>query len=188
VERGLFTKRPESTRNRYRLIGGAFLIAAPALGFPLQNGILALGLGMSGVIIILFANAMPSMTPVGARRWAELKGLEEYIRRAEKLELETRYAPEKTSQLFESLLPYAIALNVSDIWVKQFASVLASQPPTWYVGGNVGQFNVASFQSGLNSFQTAATRTMGSSPGSSSGSGGGGSVGGGGGGGGGGSW
>jgi hypothetical protein len=188
VERGLFERRPERTRNRYRLIGALFLIAAPALGFPLQNGVLALGLGLSGVIIILFANAMPSMTRMGARRWAELKGLEEYIRRAEKLELETRYAPEKTPQLFESLLPYAIALNVSDIWVKQFATVLASQPPTWYVGGNVGQFNIASFQSGLSSFQTAATRTMGSSPGSSSGSGGGGSVGGGGGGGGGGSW
>ena len=131
---------------------------------------------------------MPAMTKVGARRRAELKGLEEYIKRAEKLELETRYAPEKTTELFESLLPYAVALNVSDIWVKQFATVLASQPPTWYVGHGIGHFNSASFTESLSSFSSAATRTMGSSPGSSSGSGGGGSVGGGGGGGGGGSW
>ncbi len=188
VERGLFDKRPESTRNKYRLLGFLFLVAAPALAFPLENGVLAIGLGLSGVIIFLFAGAMPAMTKVGARRWAELKGLEEYIRRAEKLELETKYAPEKTTQLFESLLPYAIALNVSDIWVKQFATVLASQPPTWYVGHGIGHFNSASFSDGLTGFASAATATMGSSPGSSSGSGGGGSVGGGGGGGGGGSW
>ena len=188
VERGLFDKRPESTRNKYRGLGLLFVVAAPALGFPLQNGVLAFGLGLSGVIIFLFAGAMPAMTKVGARRWAELKGLEEYIKRAEKLELETRYAPEKTTELFESLLPYAVALNVSDIWVKQFATVLASQPPTWYVGHGIGHFNSASFTESLSSFSSAATRTMGSSPGSSSGSGGGGSVGGGGGGGGGGSW
>lgn len=188
VERGLFLKRPETTRNKYRGLGLLFIVAAPALGFPLQNGVLAFGLGLSGIIIFLFANAMPAMTPFGARRWAELKGLEEYIRRAEKLELETKYAPEKTTQLFESLLPYAIALNVSDIWVKQFASVLAAQPPTWYVGQGIGHFNSASFSDGLSNFASSATATMGSSPGSSSGGGGGGSVGGGGGGGGGGSW
>jgi hypothetical protein len=188
VERGLFDKRPETTRNKYRFLGLAFLIAAPALAFPLENGVLAFGLGLSGVIIMFFAGAMPAMTKAGARRWAELKGLEEYIRRAEKLELETRYAPEKTTELFESLLPYAVALNVSDIWVKQFATLLASQPPTWYVGSGLHQFNTASFSEGLSGFASAATATMGSSPGSSSGSGGGGSVGGGGGGGGGGSW
>lgn len=188
VERGLFDKRPESTRNRYRLLGAVVLIAAPVLGFPLQNPLLAIGLALSGLIIILFANAMPAMTKAGARRWAEVKGLEEYIRRAEKLELETRYAPEKTTELFESLLPYAVALNVSDIWVKQFATVLASQPPTWYVGHGINHFNAASFSEGISGFSSAATATMGSSPGSSSGSGGGGSVGGGGGGGGGGSW
>lgn len=188
VERGLFLKRPESTRTRYRMLGIAFVVLAPMLGFPLQNAVLAIAMGLCGVIIVLFANAMPAMTADGARRWAEVKGLEEYIRRAEKLELELRQAPHRTTELFETLLPYAVSLRVSDLWMKQFATILASQPPTWYVGSSVGQFNVASFQGGLTDFQSAATRTMGSSPGSSSGSGGGGSVGGGGGGGGGGSW
>ncbi len=128
------------------------------------------------------------MTREGSKRWAELKGLEEYIKRAEKLELEMHQGPTKDVKLFETLLPYAVALDVSEIWVKQFGPVLASEPPSWYVGNAMTGFNVNRFSQSLTSFQTAATRTMGSSPGSSSGSGGGGSVGGGGGGGGGGSW
>jgi hypothetical protein len=79
-------------------------------------------------------------------------------------------------------------LDVTDIWIDQFESVLASQPPNWYSGTAGQPFSIASFHSGISGFQTAASRTLGSSPGSSSGSGGGGSVGGGGGGGGGGSW
>jgi uncharacterized membrane protein len=86
------------------------------------------------------------------------------------------------------MLPYAVALDVSDIWVDQFAATLESQPPTWYVGSQMSRFDAGNFRNSLSAFTTAATRTMGSSPGSSSGSGGGGSVGGGGGGGGGGSW
>lgn len=188
VTRGFFPRSPDSTRNRYRLLGVPLLLLSPFVGLMLMNVLAGIGLALSGLIVIGFAGVMPAMTINGARRWVELKGLEEYIRRAEKLELEMRQAPKKTTQLFEQLLPYAVALGATDIWVKQFATVLASQPPTWYVGNSVTSFNVHNFSSSLSSFQTAATRTLGSSPGSSSGGGGGGSVGGGGGGGGGGSW
>ena len=132
--------------------------------------------------------AMPVMTADGARHFAVVKGLEEYIRRAEKYELEMTQAPKRTTELFSALLPYAVALDATDIWVDQFATALASNPPTWYVGMHPGHFNVSSFRSGMTDFSSAATKTMGSAPGSSSGGGGGGSVGGGGGGGGGGSW
>ncbi len=188
VSRGLFTRKPTSVRTRYWLLGTAVFVLGLVIGFALLNIILAAGLALSGVVVMLFANAMPAMTVAGAREWAQLKGVEEYIRRADKYELEMRQAPRRTTELFEVLLPYAVALSVTDIWVGQFATALASQPPTWYSGTPGRSFSSSSFQSSLSSFQTAATRTLGSSPGSSSGSGGGGSVGGGGGGGGGGSW
>jgi uncharacterized membrane protein len=162
-----------------------------ALGIPLgavtTNIVLGAGVALCGIVVLIFSGVMPAKTTLGARRWREVKGLEEYIRRAEKSELEMSQGPERTTELFSTLLPYAVALDVSDIWMKQFAGVLESTPPNWY-SGSMGQFNMASFSQGLSGFQTAATRTLGSSPGSSSGSGGGGSVGGGGGGGGGGSW
>lgn len=191
VESGLFTRNPTSVRTRYVLLGVAVLVIGLIASFFTLNLILALGSVLAGLIVMLFSGAMPAMTPSGARELVRLKGVEEYIRRADKLELEMHQAPQRTTELFEVLLPYAVALDVTDIWIDQFESVLASQPPTWYSGTHGQPFSVSSFHSGLSSFQTAATRTLGSSPGSSSGSGGssgGGSVGGGGGGGGGGSW
>ena len=129
---------------------------------------------------------MPAMTAAGARVRREVEGLEEYIRRAEKREIEFRDAPERTPELFSTLLPYAVALDVSELWVRQFDGLL-TEPPTWYAGSIQG-FSSGGFHQSLASFQSAAATTLQSAPGGSSGSGGGGSVGGGGGGGGGGSW
>jgi hypothetical protein len=192
VSRGLYARNPNSARTRYLLLGVLVLVIGIGIGGVLQSPLMIGAAVASAVVVFAFAPFMPARTLKGANQWEQLRGLEEYIRRAEKLELEMRQAPEKTTELFETMLPYAVALNVSDLWVKEFETVLAAEPPTWYVGSQPGRFNVSSFSHGLSSFQTAATRTLGSSPGSSSGSGGGGggggSVGGGGGGGGGGSW
>ncbi len=188
VTQGLFERSPDAVRKKWIIIGVLTLVAAVPLGMVTMRVLVGAGVGLSGLIVLGFANVMPAMTPSGARRWQELKGLEEYIKRAEKLELEMHQGPAKDVKLFETLLPYAIALDVSEIWVRQFGPILAAQPPTWYVGMHPGMFNANAFHASLSSFTTAASRTMGSSPGSSSGSGGGGSVGGGGGGGGGGSW
>lgn len=188
VDQGLFDHNPQTQRTRYMLLGIAVSVAGGVAGVMVHNHILLIAGVLSGFIIAGFSAAMPARTVKGARQWNQLRGLEEYVRRAEALELELRQGPAHTTQLFEALLPYAIALRVSDIWAKQFGPILASHPPTWYVGQTPGQFNSTAFSSGLTDFQTAATRTLGSSPGSSSGGGGGGSVGGGGGGGGVGAW
>lgn len=188
VEKGLFPRSPQSVRNRYIVVGVLLAVLGFWLAIGMQNVIVGIGLVSTALIFFGFANAMPRKTLAGARAWRDLEGLKEYIRRAEKLQLEFSQGPERTTQLFETLLPYAVALDVSDIWVKQFATVLASSPPTWYSGSTPGRFDVHHFQSSIGNFRSAAAKTMGSSPGSSSGSGGGGSVGGGGGGGGGGSW
>jgi hypothetical protein len=189
VGKKLFQQNPDTVRKIYRWGGIGGLVLGGGLGVQTDNWILGVGIALAGLVVLAFSSFMPAMTLEGARRWREVKGLEEYIRRAEKAELEFSQAPEKTTELFETLLPYAVALDVSDIWVDQFAAVLAASPPAWYAGTTYGSgFSGDGFRSGLADFRSAATRTMGSSPGSSSGAGGGGSVGGGGGGGGGGSW
>jgi uncharacterized membrane protein YgcG len=188
VQKGLFRRSPESVRRFYSILGTGIILGGIFLAAGSSNWILLAGMVLSGIVVLAFRSAMPAMTLEGARRWREIKGLEEYIRRAEKIELEYAQAPERTTNLFEILLPYAVALNVSDIWLKQFAPILAASPPSWYTGSTPGSFDAGHFQSGLSEFRESASHTMGSAPGSSSGSGGGGSVGGGGGGGGGGSW
>jgi uncharacterized membrane protein YgcG len=183
-----FASNPRSVRHAWVALGFFLILVSIGGAVVLQNAVLAVCGALSGVIMMGFAPAMPVMTADGARHWAVVKGLEEYIRRAEKYELEMTQAPKRTTELFSQLLPYAVALDATDIWVDQFAAALASNPPTWYVGIHPGHFDIGGFRSGVTGFSTAATKTMGSAPGSSSGGGGGGSVGGGGGGGGGGSW
>jgi hypothetical protein len=189
VWRKLFARSPESTRTRWIVLGILVLLGGVALGiFALNFGywLVLPSMILTGVLVLLFGRHMPAMTTTGARVRREVEGLEEYIRRAEKAEIEVRDAPERTPELFSQLLPYAVALDVSDLWVRQFEGLLTT-PPSWYAGSTQG-FSSGGFHQSLSSFRSSAASTLQSAPGGSSGSGGGGSVGGGGGGGGGGSW
>jgi hypothetical protein len=107
--------------------------------------------------------------------------------------------PGKTPQLFERMLPYAIAFDLEHNWAQQFSQILAqaaSSPsssgvsycPTWYSGNGFNAFSAQSFAEAFTGSFVGAVASSSTVPGSSSGSGGGGSSGGGGGGGGGGGW
>ncbi|HUP01818.1 MAG TPA: DUF2207 domain-containing protein, partial [Gemmatimonadota bacterium] len=133
VRAGLFRRNPRTTRRIYWVVGAAIAGLGFLLGMALDHLLLGVCLVLSGAVVLLFSFGMPRMTLKGARLRRELAGLEEYIRRAEKAELEFREAPEKTPAHFSEILPYAVALDVSDLWVEQFEPVLASSPPTWYV-------------------------------------------------------
>ena len=108
---------------------------------------------------------------------------------AEKERIKFHNAPEKTPQLFEKHLPYAMVLGVEKKWAKQFENIYTA-PPSWYEG-DFAAFNAVIFVNSLNSFDSHSRSALATSP-SSAASGGsgfsGGSSGGGFGGGGGGSW
>ncbi|MDJ0759374.1 MAG: DUF2207 domain-containing protein [Woeseiaceae bacterium] len=145
------------------------------------------------VAMVIFAILMKRPTMRGRKLLDQMSGFRDYLDVAEKEELDLRNPPDKTPQLFERYLPYALALGVDQRWAEKFASVLASirdqsgnaYQPAWYHGNWNGISSMSSDLSG--SFSTAVSHSA-SPPGSSSGSGGGGFSGGGGGGGGGGGW
>jgi uncharacterized membrane protein len=122
-------------------------------------------------------------------------GFKDYLEVAERDELNLRNPPEKTPQLFEAYLPFALALGVDQQWSEKFAGILASarQPdgsgyhPAWY-GGRWDSGSIASTTTTMSSALNTAITSSVTPPGSASGSGGGGFSGGGGGGGGGGGW
>jgi uncharacterized membrane protein len=124
----------------------------------------------------------------------EVEGYRRYLSVAEQERLNILNPPEKTPELFEKHLPYALALDVEHDWSEQFASVLAAAAsdgayrPSWYAGRSWRTGDMSGFASSLGKFFTGAISSASTAPGSSSGSGGGGSSGGGGGGGGGGGW
>lgn len=142
----------------------------------------------------LFYHLLKAPTLAGRKLMDEIGGFKLYLSVAEKERLNILNPPEKTPELFEKYLPYALALDVENEWSEQFAEVLAAASkdggyrPTWYTGNTWRSWNMAGFASSLGTSLPGAISSSSTAPGSSSGSGGGGSSGGGGGGGGGGGW
>ena len=173
-------------------------ILATVLAVNIGNG--ATPLVIAGIVVMFltvvgFAIIMRRPTLRGRKVLDEIVGFTDYMEVAEKDELNLRNPPEKTPQLFEALLPYALALGVEQAWSEKFARVLAAirnpdgteYHPTWY-RGNWRTSNLSATTDALTGGLNVALASSASPPGSSSGGGGGGFSGGGGGGGGGGGW
>ena len=145
-----------------------------------------------GLLNVLFYYLMPAPTVAGRQTLDAIDGFRLYLSTAEEKRLDALNPPEKTPELFERYLPYAMALDCENAWNKKFASVLAAAAAAGAASAWYGSSSNNSGYSGMgSSFGHSLASTISSSataPGSSSGSGGGGSSGGGGGGGGGGGW
>ncbi|HSE27501.1 MAG TPA: DUF2207 domain-containing protein [Gemmatimonadales bacterium] len=191
LEQKHFRRRPDTTKVGW-VVGGialGFLIGvaggAASSFFSLTPVPFVIAGMASAFIIAVFGRLMPARTVAGARTLERVLGFGEFLERVDK----HRFAAiERTPELFERYLPYAMAFGVEQKWAKGFADLL-TRPPTWYTGTHMGTFNATSFSRSLSTMSDRTASTMSSSPRSSSGSGfSGGSSGGGGGGGGGGGW
>lgn len=192
-------------QQKYFQTNGAMNI--PAIGIVLVATVIALKSGdgptlfVIGAIILMFmtmaffAIIMKRPTLRGRQLLDNMLGFKDFLEIAEKDELNLRNPPEKTPQLFESLLPFALALGVDQQWSERFAKTLAAvrdpngngYQPSWYYG-TWNSSRLAKTTSDLSSGLNSAISSSVTPPGSSSGGGGGGFSGGGGGGGGGGGW
>jgi len=157
-------------------------------------------------LAIVFHHLLKAPTHAGRKTLDEIEGLRMYLTTVEQPHVGRSNAPAKTPELFEKLLPYALALGIEDKWAEQFSDVLtraimadatgAPYSPSWYHGPDWSTLGAAGFASAVGSSLSSAISSSSTAPGSSSGfssdsgggGGGGGSSGGGGGGGGGGGW
>ena len=123
---------------------------------------------------------------------ADIEGLKMYISLAEEKQMQFFNPPKVTPEIFEKLLPYAIALKTEKVWGDKFEKTLLqsmqsvdSYAPVWYSGAAVRPVHFANNlrQSLTSNIQQSGTSPKSSGGNWSSGSFGGGSVGGGGGGG-----
>ncbi|CAM4151234.1 MULTISPECIES: DUF2207 domain-containing protein [Flavobacterium] len=155
-------------------------------------------LGIIFLVYVFYAYHLGKYTTEGAEAHLRIEGFKRYLETAEKERINLLNAPELTPELFEELLPYAIALDVDVAWGKNFEKVLelAQYHPDWCTNDDNFYRRPSHFVSGLSSAVTrsaidpssSSSSGSGSSGSWSSGSSGGGSSGGGGGGGGGGGW
>lgn len=150
----------------------------------------------AAIVITVMKQLVAARTKAGMDALSDAEGLALYMGTAEKERLELFNPPEETPQLFEKLMPYALALDTAKTWGNKFEKILkdANYKPEWYTGPDPFIFMYAG---GLGSFasdiagsiaETLPSQTTMEAPGSSSGFGGGGFSGGGGGGGGGSGW
>lgn len=131
IDAGYYAGNPERTRGFYRTLGMMGIAGGFAFGITCASLVLGVSVGLCGVIVLAFAPIMPRKTRRGVDALEEILGLSEYIRLAEVERIEFHNAPEKSPQVFERLLPYAIALNLTKVWTEQFEGLL-EEPPTWY--------------------------------------------------------
>jgi uncharacterized membrane protein YgcG len=209
VVKGIFVSRGIAAKIG-SIFGAVFLIpfvfggvAGPvAVLFSGESaGLYILGFAAITLVIMnaVFHYLLRAPTVAGRKLLDQIEGFRMYLSTAEEERLKVLHPPEKTPELFEKYLPYALALDCENEWNAKFATVLAAAAaagaaaaPAWYSGRHWDAGRTGGFTKSLGSSLAASTAAASVAPGSRSysggGSSGGGSSGGGGGGGGGGGW
>ena len=172
----------------------AFIVDAMKTMFLGSPAIFPVATFIFVIINVIAIKNLRGHTPEGCKLVDQIKGFKMFLETTEVERLKVIGTPPiKTPELFETYLPYAIALGVEKQWTQQFASVFAKleqqgnpYAPIWVHGIAFNHLHAQDFTNSLSSSLSSAVST--SVPGSSSGSGGRGSSGGGGGGGGVGGW
>ncbi len=190
--------------SRYIWIGNAVLIASAAGSFLFIANYFSEQLLIAVAILLVvmltihmvFARIMSAYTKEGRAIADQILGFKMYLETAEQKVFDQLAVPEKTLDLFEKYLPYAIALGVENEWAEKFDQQIKEameqgyQPTYFHRGSGFSNgFSFNELSSGLSSGLSNTISSASTPPSSSSGgSGGGGRSGGGGGGGGGGGW
>ena len=119
-----------------------------------------------------FYHLLKAPTYAGRRIMDEIEGFKMFLSIGEKERLNLLHPPDRTPELWERFLPYAVALDVENQWAEQFTSVLdsaavsdAGYSPAWYAGSSLaGGFHAGTFASTLGSSLTSAVSSSSATP------------------------
>lgn len=150
--------------------------------------ILIISTFLTVLVIIVYLILMPRRTETGLGLYYRIRGFRLYIEKAEKYRAQF-YEKEN---MFEKILPYAIAFGLTSQWIKAMESIYgqeftANYAPAWLVGTGLHDLD-SSMNGVMGAIEDVSSSISSASSPSNSGSSGGGFSGGGGGGGGGGGW
>ncbi len=168
------------------IFGAVFMSASniPSFIGGINNWPLIIAAVVVIAIFALFYYLLKAPTPFGQRLLDEIEGFRLYLSTAEQNRLDILHPPEKTPELFEKLLPYALALDVENQWSEKFATVFANMSkeshagsahysPSWYAGGRFGSFSAGNMGAALGAGLASGVAAAATAPSSSSSSGGG---------------
>jgi uncharacterized membrane protein YgcG len=153
------------------------------------------------VVHLVFHHLLKAPTRAGRTVLDKIEGFKRFLGAVEGDRMNRIDVVDRTPEVFEKFLPYALSLDVEHAWAANFAGVLqtagaapsdsggGTYSPMWYSGGDWASLGATALASSLaGSFSSAIASSATAPGGSSGGGGGGGGSGGGGGGGGGGGW
>ena len=133
VKGGYFTRSPEATRNTWAGAGIALIILAGLAVYGLyqiKNGLWlfmpGIGIGTTGLVMIMFASYMPAKTSKGAQDSAKWRAFRNYLKNIKKY---TDVA--QAGDQFEKYIGYATAFGLNQQWTNEFVGTLTTFP-TWY--------------------------------------------------------
>lgn len=166
VAGGYYGKRPDQIRLLFAAagigVGSPMAVAGFVLGMltrmPLWPWVLA-GV-LTGAIILVAGRMMTPRTVVGSRVLAKVLGFRDFLERVEKDQI-TRV--EKTPDLFEKYLPYAMALRVETKWSQAFGN-LSVPAPQWYWSNRAEDFHPAHLVDDLGGMSDQAESVLTSRP------------------------
>jgi len=132
-----FRQSPQSVRMGWIFAGGGLLVLAGGAIYLILKSTLPLGLsgflpfplgavGIVGIVMMLFSNAMPSRTPTGEQESAKWKAFRNYLKNIRKY-TDLKQATDQ----FDKYIGYATAFGLDNQWIHEFTPVLTAMP-MWY--------------------------------------------------------
>lgn len=156
VKRGYWRKAPRSVNAMWFGITFVTVLAAGALGFAFGLGYV-IAVGVCAIPMLVLASNMSKRSRKGLDALARIKGMQEYMVTAERERMQAL-----PMEMFERLLPYAIAFGVHDRWLKAFAD-LFTRPPDWYAT-DAGRFGWAHLNRSINGMDRDVSKNLYSGP------------------------
>jgi uncharacterized protein (TIGR04222 family) len=177
VGHGYYARRPDQVRTTYWILAAIAGVATFLAGVLADKaGVDILGAPpvtifvagvLSAAVVFAFGWVMPARTAAGARALEGVLGFEEFLTRVES----DRIARvEKTPEMFEKFLPFAMALGMEQKWARAFEGI-CQKPPDWYRGSSLSDFRPRLFVDQLGGMSRSAAAVMVSRPRSAGGSG-----------------
>ena len=162
VASGYYDKRPDRVRLAYGAAGVAIGLVMVAAGVLLAAATktpswawMFAGV-LTGVIILVAGRTMTPRTDAGTQTLAKVIGFRDFIGRVDKDQIER---VEKSPDLFEKYLPYAMALRVETKWSQAFGN-LSMPAPRWYGSNRGGDFHPAHLIDDLSGMSTQAQTVL----------------------------
>ncbi len=128
IAEGYFRSDPKAVRVMYICFAVILAVTAFIVAIKFESVWAFIAIMLSAIIVAFIGYHMPAKTKKGALVKEHILGLKDYLQIAEKNRLDFHHAPERSPELFEKLLPYAMVLGVSAAWAKEFEGMQRAAP------------------------------------------------------------